>query len=71
MKKTNILKGHTLFAEGAAAVAWWPGAWPSGPGQGRCSCGQLSPELPNRAARKRWHREHKDSIRANQEGTTP
>ena len=33
-----------------------------GPGQTRCQCGEWSPELPTTAARKRWHREHKQQV---------
>lgn len=32
-------------------------------GRALCECGEWSPELPSTAARKRWHREHKDEVR--------
>lgn len=35
-------------------------------GRALCECGAESPVLPSTAARKRWHREHKDAIRAEQ-----
>lgn len=40
-----------------------PEAWShtSGGGHAACSCGSLSPDLPSRSARRRWHREHKVS----------
>lgn len=34
----------------------------SGPGRAKCACGQVSPDLPSTAARKRWHREHKEQV---------
>lgn len=60
--KADRLPGHGLVAEGRV---WIPGQ-PVRGGAGRavCGCGVESPELPNTSARKRWHREHKDAIRA-------
>lgn len=62
--KTNRLAGHTLRYEGAA---YRPDGYLAirnqRKGHGACSCGALSPELPSNYARKRWHREHKDTIR--------
>jgi hypothetical protein len=62
MKKNTRLAGHGLRAEGSA----WTGSQirarnGSGPGMAKCECGEMSGMLPNRAARKRWHAEHKDS----------
>ena len=37
--------------------------WGIGKGKAYCSCGQLSPVLECTAARKRWHKEHKQAIR--------
>jgi hypothetical protein len=59
-KKTNRLPGHELPFEGAAQ---YPGV-ANGEGFTTCSCGEKSPVLQNRAARKRWHREHKEAVRA-------
>lgn len=59
----TLLKGHTLLFEGEAIGQSWH---KNGPGSGKCSCGEMSPELPTRAARKRWHREHKEAIRKSQ-----
>lgn len=54
--------------EGAAWVMRGvPARYASGPGMGLCECGEYSPLLPNRAARKRWHREHKDQVRLRME----
>jgi hypothetical protein len=63
------LVGHGLRAEGAAFFLFAPGKVQrrligNGPGRGLCECGDVSDELPNRAARKRWHREHKEQIKA-------
>ena len=64
MKGKTLLKGHTLWAEGDAVGRHY--SW-SGLGCGSCSCGARSPELPSRAARRRWHAQHKDEIRKSQE----
>ena len=58
-KKQTLVKGHTLSMEGQPV-----GYARNGPGQGICSCRQLSPVLPTNAARKRWHKQHKDEILA-------
>lgn len=70
----NRLSGHTLAFEGAAHVrrlihidtvvyerpsSTWAGV-------ALCSCGAVSEVLPSNYQRKRWHREHKDAIRAEQ-----
>ncbi len=59
----NRVPGHTLRKEGRV--------WSSlnyrdenGPGIARCSCGADSSHLASTAARKRWHRAHKDEVRA-------
>lgn len=36
----------------------------NGPGSALCECGERSPDLPTTAARQRWHRDHKQAIRA-------
>ena len=48
-KAPLLLAGHVLRL--------YPG-WP------RCECGERAPTLPSDAARKRWHREHKEAVRA-------
>jgi len=55
----TLVSGHTLLFEGSALGHDSSGC---GAGVGGCSCGERSPELPNRAARKRWHKEHKAAI---------
>jgi hypothetical protein len=73
------LPGHGLLSEGKPyewrrgdeedAPSWHParyygvGRWASS-GCGICSCGAASPPLESDGARKRWHRVHKDEIRA-------
>jgi hypothetical protein len=63
-KNTNRLAGHALPYEGRIAdrLAYWGSR--GGEGATRCSCGEESPVLPSTSARQRWHREHKDAIRA-------
>lgn len=62
---TSRLAGHGLLHEG------WPfigtkirATNNTGPGMGKCECGAMSEMVPTRAARKRWHRDHKADIRA-------
>jgi hypothetical protein len=59
MTKQTRVKGHTLLFEGDAIGRSWE---LSGPGIGKCSCGEKSETLKNRATRKRWHREHKMAV---------
>lgn len=76
MRRTNV-PGHGLVGEGAghavngcregdcakgAAYRNWGGI--GGFGHGVCLCGAISPHLPSSTARKRWHAEHKDAVRA-------
>ena len=70
MSTPSRLSGHTLRHEGAA---FEPVLNASGlpdrragdrVGSGLCSCGEMSESLPSAAARKRWHREHKDRVRS-------
>lgn len=64
--KPNRLAGHTLPNEGRVRdAAGWLG---NGPGRARCSCGERSPNLSSTAARKLWHRDHKDDIRNGGDG---
>lgn len=62
MKRSTRLAGHGLRNEGRL----WNGLdYRSGiVGPGICECGEKSGDLPNAAQRKRWHREHKESVRA-------
>lgn len=67
---SNRLSGHTLRSEGK------PFVWTANGGRyvradghkkegvGLCSCGAHSQNLDSDGARKRWHRCHKDEIRA-------
>lgn len=67
MKGKTLLAGHSLTNEGEAfAENGFPlsFAYRGGEGCGLCSCGEVSKWLPTRAARKRWHRTHKDEVRA-------
>jgi hypothetical protein len=65
-KGKTLLAGHTLILEGEGykIIAGYPARTRNnGDGCAKCSCGQFSPTLPNRAARKRWHKEHKEEVR--------
>lgn len=57
MKGKTLVKGHTLSMEGQPL-----GYARSGIGYGGCSCGARSEELPSNAARKRWHKKHKEEV---------
>jgi hypothetical protein len=60
--RSNRLAGHELPNEGRIFPT---GSFYSVPkGSTRCSCGEESPVLSSVNARKRWHREHKDAVRA-------
>lgn len=63
---SNRLAGHELRYEGRVfdAAVGLVNSLVNGRGATRCSCGEWSPVLPSTAARKRWHREHKDAVRA-------
>jgi hypothetical protein len=67
MAGSTLVAGHGLRHEGR----YWNGlAYVSGGmAPGRCTCGDRSEPLPTGAARKRWHREHKDEIRAQREAS--
>lgn len=63
------VKGHGLQGEGLAFVDESCPPWNPRPrlvydqeGRGLCGCGEWSPVLPSTAARKRWHREHKQAV---------
>lgn len=53
-RSSKRLKGHALCNEGKD-YGWTP--------RGICTCGEMSLPLKSIAARKRWHREHKDASR--------
>lgn len=63
------LKGHGLHDEGATVYAangrllgYHTQAYREG--RAKCRCGALSPAGLTRNAAQKWHREHKDAIRA-------
>lgn len=60
------LAGHFLWWDGKACDP--TGRAHHGTGHAHCECGERSPELPSNRARKQWHREHKDALRAGMEG---
>lgn len=64
MATTTLLKGHGLRHEGRHRTS--AGYVAGGMAPGKCSCGEKSDPLPSAAARKRWHRDHKDKVRAAQ-----
>lgn len=61
MKGKTLLSGHTLLFEGKP-IDLWPYTT-GGPGVGGCSCGERSETLATNAARKRWHKRHKEEVR--------
>jgi hypothetical protein len=70
MPKNTRLPGHGLRSEGMPYL--WAD-WGEGPawrqsldwrGYGLCSCGATSEVLASNGARKRWHADHKDEVRA-------
>ena len=68
MRPNPPIKGHELIGEGhrhrgydVAETAHW--VW-------GCRCGARPDPYPGVNATKRWHRAHKDEIRAAQEATT-
>ena len=75
-RRNTRLSGHALLREGEGyRVDGCLTCRPSHPdltfggvyalygGHGRCSCGDASPCLNSRGARKRWHAAHKDEVR--------
>lgn len=68
MKPNPPIKGHELLGEGHI----WRGIDPVtdewGPQWGGCRCGAKPPDWPNVSvgAMKRWHRQHKAELRAQQ-----
>ena len=76
-KGKTLLAGHTLMFEGerlrdpicprCRGLDWLDRR--NGPGHGGCSCGAYSNHVQTKAARKRWHAEHKERIRTLHEST--
>lgn len=75
MDTSTRLPGHGLLSEGLPYVrrqgdeeddpSWHRTDRWVHTGHGVCSCGTASPEpLNTNGARKRWHREHKERLRA-------
>lgn len=63
----TILKGHSIWREGAATTDnGFDLVESTAPGHTICQCGAVSPYLPNTNQRKIWHRAHKDSLRCKQ-----
>lgn len=58
---------HTLIAEGAPhdsngeRTLLFATAGRSG--RAKCSCGELSPDLPSGRQRKQWHQDHKEAVK--------
>jgi hypothetical protein len=58
--KSTRLAGHTLPDEGRIrdSDGYWIATGPA-----VCSCGETSDELPSDNARRRWHRNHKQTVK--------
>lgn len=63
MKKDTRLAGHGLRNEGRV---YQGGIRLVQVGKGRCECGAESPVLRSNSQRQKWHRDHKNDIRAAQ-----
>lgn len=74
---SGLVPGHTLKSEGAAFQ--WDGRryvrvyhWGvGGKGKGLCSCGATSKVLDSGAARRRWHKAHREAFSSLSGGWTP
>lgn len=70
----NRVAGHSMPHEGKPLMMRRKGGWPEPLGSDTpigptwCTCETWSPVLDSDAARKRWHRAHKDEIREVQTG---
>lgn len=68
MGNSTRVPGHALIAEGEPYYEngrqrfLWRGD--GGEGRALCECGELSEALPFGDARKRWHRQHKEEVKA-------
>lgn len=60
------VKGHSLLFEGKPINRFRFGGGVGGVGQAECTCGARSPELNSGAKRKRWHKQHKTEMAAQQ-----
>lgn len=70
-RRKTTLKGHSLVNEGKPYAFSDEGNWlrcDGTAGRGLCSCGKPSPIFTSDAARKRWHRDHKDQVRGGSDG---
>lgn len=64
-KRNTRLAGHGLRYEGSAFLgSQIRSRNAAGVGMGKCECGEMSDVLGTRAARQRWHADHKESVRA-------
>jgi hypothetical protein len=66
MRGKTLLRGHALRWEGAGRREDHRGRVTQQAfqrGFALCECGARSPVLQSDAARRRWHRDHKDAIR--------
>lgn len=62
--RANRLAGHTLPCEGRVQLGGHIIGDGSGEGRAVCSCGTESALLPSTRARREWHVDHKNDIRA-------
>ncbi len=72
MRGQTLLKGHTLISEGFVhfndqgvklSRSLRLGSVRPSELHAKCSCGELSPPGISQYAAKKWHREHKQTIR--------
>lgn len=63
--RTTQVRGHGLVREGFPhddrGVPLYQVS-SAGPGRAKCSCGEMSEELPSGNQRRKWHREHKENL---------
>ena len=77
MDTSTRLPGHGLQYEGRACIPDGEGGFilastkSNYAGRALCSCGEQSDILPSDAARKRWHRAHKEAVHAGQVTASP
>lgn len=71
-----VVPGHWLVSEGEGCNADGHAqyslradeSYVEGPfDRGKCGCGKVSPPLPSKNARRRWHRVHKAALLVGQE----
>lgn len=71
-RRNTRLAGHGLQAEGKPYVPGEEELWlrtHQAVGVGLCSCGATSDVVNSDGARKRWHAEHKQAVRAQLEAS--